>query len=162
MILFFIEKKRASAKGNRFAQCIHDDGTLDSGDNYQAFALQATDTSWGKNIVVCVAFAHFSDGGHELVAANLEQVFVKRCGFNVKEIAGSIISDVAASGVPDRFHEHKEKCNMHQMGRLAESAVGDFTRSKGMQVVNPFKEGQQCMRFVMDCADYFNSSKDNE
>lgn len=83
MIHFFIANKHSSAKGNTFARCLHDGGTLKSGQKYQAFALQATDDSWHKNIVVCIAFVHFPDGKHDAVAAKLEQVLMERCGFGV-------------------------------------------------------------------------------
>lgn len=162
MIRFFVKKKYVSAKGNRFARCIHDGGTLDSKQKYQAFAMQATDISWRKNVVVCVAFAHHPDGRHDSVATKLEQVFKERCGFSVDQMVGSMTSDVAAYGVGDRFHVRKDKCNMHQFNKLGDSASGDLQRSKGKVVVNAFKEGQALLKLVVDCANFFSRSKETE
>jgi hypothetical protein len=161
MIRFFIERKRIEAKGNRFCQCAHDGGTIASS-KYQAIALQAIDTKWETNLVITVAFSHFADGTHEAVAGKLNDVFLERCGYSVNDICGSMISDVAAAGVADRFNVSKDKCNMHQFDKLPEAAIGNLVRTKDKQVVNPFEEGQAHIKYVVDCANHFSRSKETE
>lgn len=160
MIRLFFKLKHAEAKGNRFCQCLHDGGTLDSKQKYQAFAFQAVDMLWTKNMVVCFGFTHFPEGQHDKIAKRLEEVFLDRCGYGVDEVVGSIMSDVAAASVADRFDVQKELCNMHQFDKLAQSACGDLTFSRGGQVVNPFPEGQAILKQVIDCANYFSRSNE--
>ena len=47
--------KYTCARGNAFAQGIHDGGTLASKRKYQALALQFVAPRWDKNIVVTIA-----------------------------------------------------------------------------------------------------------
>ena len=161
MIALFFKLKHVQAKGNRFTQVFHDGGTLESGEKYQAIGFQAVDMSWQKNIVVNVAFTHFSDGTHDAIAGKLDTVFRVQCGFSVDEVAGAMISDVAAVGVAERFNVAKEKCNMHQVDKLISSTTGDLTYSRGGVQQNPFPEGQKLIKGVIECANFFSRTKED-
>ena len=56
-----LDEKVAQAKGNHFAQAVHDGGTLTSKRKYQAFGIQFIDPQWRRNLVICLGFERCSD-----------------------------------------------------------------------------------------------------
>lgn len=71
---FVIEKKKARAMGNMFAQAIHDAGTLKNKQKFLAYGLQFVDPDLRCNHVVCIALQPCLDGTDAGVAAKLKRV----------------------------------------------------------------------------------------
>ena len=66
---YMIASKAKAAKGNLFAQSLHDGGTLANKKKYQALGLQFVDEKWRKNWVICVALTRCMDGTDSMVAS---------------------------------------------------------------------------------------------
>ncbi len=60
-----LEEKSAVAKGNPFAQLIHDGGTLASKRKYQTMGMQWTDVRWRKCWTVCIGLVCYIAGKDE-------------------------------------------------------------------------------------------------
>ena len=152
-----VKQKQEQALGNgRWAQLLHDGGTLDNHQKYQAFGMQMIDPEWRQNHVICVGFPQLSSGKDKDVAETLQISFDKIFGcssaspemkaLTPSDIFGSAISDRAAKGVSTQLGLEEEICGMHDGDKLGQSAVGALVRKKDKKVINAFPEGQRVMK----------------
>ena len=135
--------KMDEAQGNAFAQFLHDGGTLESHQKYQAFAIQFIAAQWFGNLTVCFGLVACADG-HDLVISKLAvSTFEARVGLKFGDVFGSVISDRAAKGVGNHLDvDEVEVCLMHDGDKVGASAIGLLTRSKNSRIVNPFRKGE--------------------
>jgi len=91
-----LDEKVAQAKGNHFAQGVHDGGTLTSKRKYQAFGLQFIDPQWRMNHVICLGFERCSDGTDVSVAALFRDTMLRNSGHEFNDIVCAVIQDRAA------------------------------------------------------------------
>ena len=120
--------KRADAMGNKFAQGLHDGGTLVSKKKYQALALQFIAPNWSRNLVVTITLKKSSTNRDPDVANLWKEVMDERCGgLQFEEIVGRMRSDRAAKGVAGVLEmEEEEVCEMHDTEKLGRSATGGW------------------------------------
>mmetsp|Transcript_37826 Transcript_37826/g.106865 ORF Transcript_37826/g.106865 Transcript_37826/m.106865 type:complete len:156 (+) Transcript_37826:152-619(+) len=145
----------AHAKGNAFAQAVHDAGTLKNKQKFLAYGLQFVDPALRQNFVVCVALKPCFDGTDRGVAEELEMITAARCGLPLDNIVGSVISDRAAKGVSEEFGLEEEVCGMHDGDKLGRSAIGELLRRRDKKVINPFPEGAELMAKAHEMAVHF-------
>ena len=153
---YVLRCKHKQAKGNQFAQGIHDGGTLDNKQKYQALGLQFIDELWRRNWVICIAMTPCFDGTDAAVAKLLDEKCEERTLFDIKTLAAMVISDRAARGVAAHLEVDEECCLMHDGDKLGSSAVGALVRSKNKKPVNPFPEGVALMKKAHDMGVYFS------
>ena len=112
---FMLRKKHGDAMGNRFAQALHDGGTLESKKKYQALALQFIAPGWVKNLVITIALKKSSNNKDTDVADLWKEVVAERCGgLQFEDIVGRMRSDRAAKGVAGVLDMGEEEvCEMH-------------------------------------------------
>jgi hypothetical protein len=137
---FVLHQKVRQAKGNAFAQFLHDGGTLASHKKYQAFAVQLILPDWNRNFVICFDFPRSSENKDLDVATLARQSFGELTGLHFDAVFASGIQDAAARGVSKHLELEDEVCGMHSGDKLLRSATGDLTRSKNRVVVNPFED----------------------
>ena len=151
--------KVAEALGNRFAQALHDGGTLANKKKYQALALQFIAPGFKKNLVITLAFTrsvHNKDGD---VASLFDGLCKKRTGYALKELAGRMRSDRAAKGVAKAAGmEEMEVCEMHDTDKLGRAATGALVRTRGGKAVNPFEAGVKLVARAHAVGAYFGYS----
>lgn len=151
-----INMKVEEAKGNPFAQLLHDGGTLKNHKKYQAFAMQLIAPQWLANLVICFGFPHSASGKDKDVATLIETMCKERTGYDVDGIFGSGISDRAAKGVTDELDIERDVCSMHDGDKLGQSATGALVRSKGKKVQNPFPAGVELLANAHSMAVHFS------
>ena len=95
-----LDEKVAQAKGNHFAQAVHDGGTLTSKRKYQAFGIQFIDPQWRRNLVICLGFERCSDGTDAAVAKQFRETFLRHSGHQFDDIVSSVIQDRCAKVTP--------------------------------------------------------------
>ena len=93
-----LNEKVLQAKGNQFAQVLHDGGTLKNKKKYQGMAIQFMDPRWRGNHVICTGFSRSTDGTDAGVAALLKENFKERTSFDLNAIASRSMQDGAAKG----------------------------------------------------------------
>jgi hypothetical protein len=91
-----LDEKVAQAKGNQFAQAVHDGGTLTNKRKYQAFGLQFIDPQWRKNLVICLGFERCSDGTDAAVATQFHDTLFRHFGHRFADIVSTVIQDRCA------------------------------------------------------------------
>ena len=77
---FILKVKYEEAMGNKFAQGLHDGGTLVSKRKYQALALQFVAPGWLKNLVITIALKKSSKNTDQMLLTCGEDVMDERCG----------------------------------------------------------------------------------
>ena len=80
--------KYALALGNKFAQALHDGGTLVSHKKYQALALQLIAPDWKKNLVVTIGLKKSSRNTDADVATIWTDIVPARCGLRFEQVVG--------------------------------------------------------------------------
>ena len=156
---FICKKKNDAAKGNLFAQGLHDGGTLDSHKKYQALALQFIAPDWKKNLVVTIGLKKSSRNHDADVATIWKDMVPERCGLQFVEIVGRMRSDRAAKGVAGELQmEEEEVCEMHDTDKLGRAATGGLVRTKNKFAVNPFPEGVALVLRAHKLGAYFGYS----
>ena len=153
-----LDEKCAHAKGNPFAQGVHDGGTLSSKRKYQAFGIQFIDPKWRRNLVFCVGFERCGDGRDVDVADKLREALLKKSGHRFDDIVCSVMQDKASKGVFSHLGLDEEVCGMHDGDKIGQSAVDCLFRSKNKTPVNPFPEGQALMKKAHALGTYFSYS----
>jgi hypothetical protein len=164
LLVFMLNLKHDDAMGNRFAQALHDGGTLVSKRKYQALALQFIPPEWKKNLVVTLALKKSSKNA-DADAANLwKEVVDERCGgLEYEDIVGRMRSDRAAKGVAGVLDmEEEEVCEMHDTEKLGRSATGGLVRTRNKVAVNPFQEGVDLVQRAHKLGAYFGYSTRRE
>ena len=123
---FMLWKKHDDAMGNRFAQGLHDGGTLVSKKKYQALALQFVAPEWKKNLVVTIGLKKSSQNADADIAHLWKETMDERCGgLKFDDIMGRMRSDRAAKGVAGVLEfEEEEVCEMYDTEKLGRSATG--------------------------------------
>ncbi len=91
-----LDEKVAQAKGNQFAQAVHDGGTLTSKRKYQAFGIQFIDPKWRRNLVICLGFERCSNGTDVAVATQFRDTLLRHSGHRFDDIVSTSIQDRAA------------------------------------------------------------------
>jgi hypothetical protein len=91
-----LDEKVAQAKGNRFAQAVHDGGTLTNKRKYQAFGIQFIDPQWRMNLVICLGFERCSDGTDASVAKKFRDTLLRHSGHEFEDIVCAVMQDRAA------------------------------------------------------------------
>ncbi len=92
-----LDEKVAQAKGNPFAQAIHDGRTLTNKHKYQAFGIQFVNPKWRKNPVICFGFECCSDGKDASVAAQFRDTLFRHSGHRFDDIFSTVIQDKCAT-----------------------------------------------------------------
>ena len=156
--------KRADAMGNKFAQGLHDGGTLVSKKKYQALALQFIAPDWSRNLVVTIALKKSSTNRDPDVANLWKEVMDERCGgLQFEEVVGRMRSDRAAKGVAGVLEmEEEEVCEMHDTEKLGRSATGGLVRTRNKVAINPFPEGVDLVQRAHKVGAYFGYSSRGE
>ena len=109
-----MQMKYGIARGNAYAQGLHDGGTLVSKRKYQALALQFVVPEWRQNLVVTVDLKRSLHNKDADVAAIWKDTLLERTGFECNEIIARMRSDRAARGVAAALDmEEVEVCEMH-------------------------------------------------
>lgn len=126
-LAFIVGDKQAHAKGNCFAQCIHDGGTLANKKKFQAFGIQFVDRLWRANFVICVGFVRCHDSSSQAVARMFKDVFLLRTHLNLDDVVGSSIQDRAAKSVASVLGLEEEVCGMHD-GKLINIFISPLKR----------------------------------
>ena len=159
-----LDSKVAEARGNAFAQFLHDGGTLESHVKFQAMAMQFIGADWASNFVLCFGLVAFPDGRDFAVAEKSKTTFESRFpGLKFNGIFGSVISDRAAKGVGDHLDlQEIEVCLMHDGDKLGASAMGLLTRSKNTKVVNPFRKGEMIVENARKMSKSFTTTHSYE
>jgi len=153
-----LDEKSAQAKGNPFAQGVHDGGTLVSKRKYQAFGIQFIDPKWRRNLVVCIGFERCADGRDVAVAEKFRETLLTNSGHRFDDIVCTVIQDRAAKGVSGHLGLDEEVCGMHDGDKIGQSALGGLVRSKNKTPVNPFPEGQAIMKKAHTLGTHFSYS----
>ncbi|KAK3270774.1 hypothetical protein CYMTET_20841 [Cymbomonas tetramitiformis] len=157
-VKFTLTKKLKQAKGNAFAQGIHDGGTLTSGKKFQVFGLQFVDPLWEHNFVLCLALKRSPLNTNAAVALLFDKTLIERTGHPLKTLVSSMIADRAAKGVAESCELEMEVCGMHDGDKLGSSATGALVRTKGKRPINPFLAGQELMKSLHAMGVYFSYS----
>jgi len=153
---FIISEKMVHAKGNAFAQGIHDGGTLTNHQKYQALGIQFIPTLSDVNFVVCVGLQRSLSSTNTIVAELFKDVCLERTGYALTDLVGNAISDRAAKGVQGTLGLEEEVCMMHDADKLGASAIGSLVRSRQKQIVNPFPEGQRIYKLAHKMGVHFS------
>jgi hypothetical protein len=91
-----LDEKVAQAKGNPFAQAVHDGGTLTSKRKYQAYGIQFVDPQWRRNLVICVGFERCSNGTDAAVATQFRDTLLRHTGHHFNDIVSTVMQDRCA------------------------------------------------------------------
>jgi hypothetical protein len=153
-----IAQKFAQAKGNPFAQGIHDGGTLANKKKYQAMGIQFVDILWRCNHVLCIGLKRSSDNTDKGVAALFDKTILARTGLQREQVLASVIQDRAAKGVAGELDLEEEVCGMHDGDKLGQAAVGALVRTRMKKPVNPFPAGQALMLKAHKMGTHFSYS----
>jgi len=155
-----LKLKYEDAMGNKFAQGLHDGGTLVSKRKYQALALQFVAPGWLKNLVITIALKKSSKNADQDVANLWRNVMEERCGgFTFEDMVGRMRSDRAAKGVAGKLEMGEEEvCEMHDTDKLGQSATGGLVRTRMKVAVNPFPEGVELVQRAHKLGAYFGYS----
>ena len=78
--------------------------------------------------------------------------------FQTDDIVGSAVQDAAAKSVARLLGLEVETCDMHDTDKVGQSAIGELTRRKDGEEVNPFPEGLALLKKLRDQAKWFGSS----
>ena len=156
--------KYAIARGNAYAQGLHDGGTLISKRKYQALALQFVAPEWKRNLVVTIGLKRSLHNKDTNVAEIWTDLVKERTGFDVDEIIARMRSDRAAKGVAEELGlEEVEVCEMHDTDKLGRAATGALVRTKNKTAINPFQEGVDLVSRAHKMGTYFGySNRQNE
>ena len=157
---FMLWKKHDDAMGNRFAQGLHDGGTLVSKKKYQALALQFIAPEWKKNLVVTIGLKKSSKNADADIAHLWKETMDERCGgLKFDDIMGRMRSDRAAKGVAGVLEfEEEEVCEMHDTEKLGRSATGGLVRTRNKVAINPFSAGVDLVQRAHKLGAYFGYS----
>ncbi|KAI9330864.1 hypothetical protein BDR26DRAFT_922375 [Obelidium mucronatum] len=161
-VQYMLMQKHQQAHGNRFAQFIHDGGTLDNKMKFQAMAVQFVDPNFACNHVVSIAFSASLSNTNDAVATKVKALFKQRTGLDFEGAVSSMIQDRAALGVADLLDIEEEACLMHDGDKVGKSAIGALTRSNNKIVVNPFPEGTKLVKLIHSVATFFNYEQRRE
>jgi hypothetical protein len=155
-----LKVKYEDAMGNKFAQGLHDGGTLVSKRKYQALALQFVAPGWLKNLVITIALKKSSKNADQDVANLWRNVMEERCGgFTFEDIVGRMRSDRAAKGVAGKLDMGEEEvCEMHDTDKVGQSATKGLVRTRMKAAVNPFPEGVELVHRAHKLGAYFGYS----
>ena len=111
---YFMADKQAHAKGNAFAQAIHDGGTLANKKKFRAFAVQFVDSQLRLNFVICIEFVRCQSSTSEAVAQRFKALFLNRTGLNLMDVTSSMVQDNRAAKVEAGvLGQEEEVCGMH-------------------------------------------------
>ena len=91
-----LDEKVAQAKGNPFAQAVHDGGTLSNKRKYQVFGIQFIDPQWRRNLVICLGFERCPDGTNAAVATQFRDMLLRHSGHAFDDIVSVVIQDRCA------------------------------------------------------------------
>lgn len=85
--------KAIHAKGNAFAQAVHDACALCNKNNkkYQRMGLQFMDHEWRQNHVVCLCFQRCTDGRDQALAERFRSLVKERFEMDFDKVVASII-----------------------------------------------------------------------
>lgn len=155
---YVIRHARDAAQGNRFVQGLHDGGTLADKKKRLAFGIQFIDVDWKQNHVICLAMSPLSDSSAGPTAKLLRKIAIDRMGMEFDDTIACLAQDKAASAVAKALELEVEHCDMHQLSKISESAVGVLVRRKNKKVVNPFPAGETVMKTAHDMGKYFSYS----
>ena len=158
------QMKYGIARGNAYAQGLHDGGTLVSKRKYQALALQFVAPEWRQNLVVTVGLKRSLHNKDADVATIWKDTLLERTGFECNEIIARMRSDRAARGVAAALDmEEVEVCEMHDTDKLGRAATGALVRTKNKVPVNPFQAGVDLVLRAHKMGTHFGySNRQNE
>ena len=149
---------RKAAFGNRFAQGLHDGGTLSDKQKRLAVGIQFIDLNWEKNHVICLGMAPLSDASAGPTAELLRKLSLERMGVPFDDAVACLTQDKAGAAVAKAMEYEVDHCDMHQVSKISQSAVGVLVRKKDLKPVNPFPEGALVMKVAHDMGKYFSYS----
>ena len=153
------KKKTEEAKGNAYAQGLHDGGTLTNKKKFQALAIQFVAPDWARNLVITIGFKRSAMNKDKDVAALWRDTVKERCGFEFEEIVGRMRADRAAKGVAGELDlDEVEVCEMHDADKLVKSALGGLVRTKNKKAENPFTEGAELVQRAHKLGTHFGYS----
>lgn len=151
----YVRELMEKSRGLPFAQGQHDCVTLKSTDSYLASGLQFVDVESKRNITLCMGFERVVKKKSRAMATTLDRMCQHLTGRTYSELAYATIADHAALTVAQEFGHEKCGCDMHAISKISESAVGDLTRSRNREVVNPFDECDALLKKAHKMAKYF-------
>lgn len=144
------------ARGNAFAQFIHDGGTLKNGKKYQALATQFIDSKFLANLTVCFGFPRVTSSTDIETASTAYALMQENYGYDLLSVAGSARQDAAALGVARELGLEEEICTMHAGDKVGSSAVADLVRTKNKQPVNAHAGLQAFMKNAQAMGTHFS------
>lgn len=156
-----IFRARDAAEGNRFAQGLHDRGTISDKQKRLAVGIQFIDTEWEKNHVVCIGMSPPSNASAGPTAELLRTLSEERMGVGFDKTVASFKQYKATAAVAKAMEYEVDNCDMHQTSKMSESAVGSLVRKK-KQIINRFSEGEEVIRVAHVMGKFFSYSSRNE
>eukprot|EP00171_Calliarthron_tuberculosum_P008665 IDg8665t1 len=152
-----------AALGNKFGQGLHDGGTISDKQKRLAIGFQFIDAKWEQNHVVCLGMTPLNSATAENTAHLLRRISEDRMGVDFEDVVASIKQDVAAAAVARAMDLEVDHCDMHQISKISESAVGTLLRKKAKKPVNSFPEGVAVMKKALNMGRFFSySTRHNE
>lgn len=106
-------------------QVLHDGGTLDSGDKYQAVGLQFVSLNFERNVVACIAFSQI-DSGTAGDIADLIKEQVANLDLPFGMAIGAIQQDAAAGAVATELLLEREVCLMHSGDKVRQGVITSY------------------------------------
>ena len=79
--------------GNPFALGMHDGGTMDNHQKYQALGMQFIPKDWQRNLVICLALSPCESSTDFSTADLFSKLIFKRFGFDINKVMAALISD---------------------------------------------------------------------
>ena len=155
----YIGELLVKSRGLPFGQGQHDCVTLKSTDSYLAAGMQFVDADSKQNVVLCLGFEKVTAKSAVAMAQTLDGLCQRLIGRKYTDIAYATIADHAALKVATEFGHDTWGCDMHDISKIAESAVGDLTRSRRHVVQNPFQECVDLLGKVHKIAKCFRNSR---
>ena len=141
--------------GNPFAEALHDGGTLDNINKYQALSFQFIGTNWSRNFVVSIAFAQSNNDKATKLYELFTSLTIAHTGFDPKDIQGSCGADGADHKVSVLASVEARVCFMHNGDIVGASAVGKLVRTKMKVAINLFSEGNNLISKAHNLATRF-------
>ena len=112
--------------------------------------MQFVDSQFRSNHVLAIGFKHVTNSKSANVTDLGRTVVKDVTGFNFEDLFGLAIQDRGATKVAKALELDEEICDMHNGDKIGASAIGELTRSKNSQVINPFPTGQHLMKKLCD------------
>ena len=142
-------------EGNPFCQNLHDCATLENHLKCMAGGAEFVDAKTFEQHVICLGMRPVDGGLGRQLQQSLDQLFQRAFGRKTKDVCHSMIADRAETHVAALFSLDRDVCEMHDVDKVAKSAIGDLVRSHNKKATNPFPEGQRLINAVHNMAKWF-------